>query len=267
VTGGPDVQRGPIEVAELWRYPVKSLRGERLATAALDHDGLPGDRRIHVAGDRGLLTGRTRYGLLTLGAQTGPGGEPLVEGHHWDSVAARAALAAVAGDDVRLVADGTPARFDVLPLLVSTRSEVDRLGVDARRLRPNIILDGAIGPAERSWPGHALRIGEALIGVHSLRPRCIVTTIDPDTGSQDLDVLRRIRQVFDGATSLNCWVIRPGAIRVGDDVEVVDLPLSLDGDELPRPGGWVTGAPYPAREDRVRSRNAAPLARLPHSLI
>ncbi|MFI7068136.1 MOSC domain-containing protein [Kribbella sp. NPDC050124] len=69
-----------------------------------------------------------------------------------------------------------------------------RLGVDGRRLRPNIVIAGAEPRDERQWPGRALRIGDALIGVHSQRPRCIVTTIDPDTGEQDLDVLRRIRR-------------------------------------------------------------------------
>jgi len=75
--------------------------------------------------------------------------------------------------------------------------------------------------------------------VESLRARCIVTTIDPDTGAQDLDVLRRIHRVFGTTIALNCWVARPGIIGVGDPVELVAL-------DLPRPqrGGWILGAPY-----------------------
>jgi uncharacterized protein YcbX len=101
------------------------------------------------------------------------------------------------------------------------------------------VLGGVPGLAERSWPGQAVRIGETLIGVQSVRGRCIITTIDPDTGEQDLDVLRRIHRQFDGTMALNCWVVRGGRIWVGQRAEVVDL----DADPPPG-GGWITGKPY-----------------------
>ena len=109
-----------------------------------------------------------------------------------------------------------------------------------RRLRPNIVLSGIAADLEPRLPGRALAIGDALVGVHSVRQRCIVTTIDPDTGNQDLDVFRRIRDVFGGALALNCWVIRPGDLRVDDVVRVVPAPEGPD-----RIGGWVVGARYP----------------------
>ena len=83
-------------------------------------------------------------------------------------------------------------------MLVATDGAIAALGEDGRRLRPNIVLSGVPGLAERTWPGSALRIGDALVGVQSVRGRCIVTTIDPDTGAQDLDVLRKIHRQFDG---------------------------------------------------------------------
>ncbi|MCZ3389516.1 MAG: MOSC N-terminal beta barrel domain-containing protein [Actinomycetia bacterium] len=55
-----------ITVDQLWRYPVKSLRGEQLASAVLTQDGVADDRVVHVAGPRGPFTGRTRHGLLSL---------------------------------------------------------------------------------------------------------------------------------------------------------------------------------------------------------
>ena len=130
-------------------------------------------------------------------------------------------------------------RFDVLPLLVATNGAIAALGEDGRRLRPNIVLSGVPGLAERTWPGSALRIGDALVGVQSVRGRCIVTTIDPDTGAQDLDVLRKIHREFDGTMALNCWVVRGAHIQVGNQVEVVDLDI-----DPPAAGGWITGAPY-----------------------
>lgn len=232
--------RTRVTVSEVWRYPVKSLRGERLDTAELTSHGISGDRIVHVAGRRGLLTGRTRHGLLSVPAWTGPDGVPQVAGHPWDSPHAAQIIHDRAGPDARLVADATPARFDVLGLLVATDGAVARFGYDVRRLRPNLVLGGVDPDLESQLPGSALAIGEALIGVHSVRDRCIVTTIDPDTGQQDLDVLRNIRRTFKGQIALNCWVIRPGTIRMGQPVDIVSAPERPD-----RIGGWVTGAPYP----------------------
>ena len=58
-------------VKGLWRYPVKSLGGEALSSAELTADGVLGDRAVHVQGDRGPITGRSRHGLLTVPASTG----------------------------------------------------------------------------------------------------------------------------------------------------------------------------------------------------
>ncbi len=228
-----------MRVAELWRFPVKSLRGERLETAELTEDGVAGDRLIHVRRPNGVLTGRTRHGLLGLSAATSPDGRTLVNGRPWDDPRVLAEVRAVAGPDAELAPYAGPERFDILPLMVATDGGIGTLGQDGRRLRPNLVIGGVDGLAERSWPGKALRIGEALIGVESLRGRCIVTTIDPDTGEQNLDVLRRIIREFDGTFALNCWVAQGGSIRVGDPVELVDEPL-------PRPprGGWILGQPY-----------------------
>ncbi len=226
-------------VDQLWRYPVKSLRGERLDQAELTLDGVAGDRQVHVREHGHVLTGRTRHGLLTVPATTGPDGTVLVDGHPWDSDAAADAVHDAAGPTAELARHDGPERFDVLPLLVATDGGITALGYDGRRLRPNLVIGGAEGLAEREWEGRALRIGEVVIGVESLRTRCIVTTIDPDTGAQDLDVLRRIHREFGTKVALNCWVAEPGILRVGDPVEVVDLDLVR-----PSRGGWILGAPY-----------------------
>jgi hypothetical protein len=231
-----------MHVAQLWRYPVKSLGGEPVDSAELTPDGVAGDRLVHARGDRGPLTGRTRHGLLTIPAATAPDGAALVAGHPWDSREAAAVVRERGGPDVRLVAYDGPERFDILNLLVATDGAVERLGVDVRRLRPNVLLGDVPGDAERTWPGRAVAIGEALIGIHSLRQRCIVTTIDPDDGTQDVDVLRRINEEFGSRLALNAWVIRPGIIRVGDTAALTDSPA-----EPADLGGWILGAPYALR--------------------
>lgn len=226
-------------VSQLWRYPVKSLRGESLESTPLTADGVPGDRVVHVAGRHGPLTGRTRPGLLTIPVKTGLDGQPWVDGHRWDSPEAEELIRSQGGPDARLVADVAPERFDVLNLLVATDGAVERFGHDVRRLRPNLVLSGVPAEVEPELPGQAFAIGEALIGIHSVRQRCIVTSIDPETGAQDLDVFRRIRTVFDGELALNCWVIRKGQVRIGDPVRVV--PSSAEPERI---GGWIVGAPY-----------------------
>ncbi len=228
-----------MQVEALWRYPIKSLGGEALAGAEVTEDGLSGDRLVHVRDARGPVTGRTRHGLLTLKGSTGADGVPRVDGHPWHTPAALAAVRTHAGEDAELVAYAGPERFDVLNLLVATDGAVSAFGHDVRRLRPNMVIAGVPAAAERTWPGNALAIGDALIGVHSVRQRCIVTSIDPDTGEQDLDVFRRIRREFSNELALNCWVIRPGMIRTGDAVDLVATTVLPD-----RLGGWTVGAPY-----------------------
>jgi len=235
-----------IRVDALWRYPVKSLAGETLPEAELTAGGIRGDRLVHVRSPRGPLTGRTRHALLTLPATTTADGQILVAGHPWRSERARELVAERAGADATLAAYAGPERFDVANLLVATDGELAEFAarhgepLDVRRLRPNVVLSGVPFGHDAEWPGTvALALGDALIGVHSPRGRCIVTSIDPATGAQDLDVFRRIRTDFGGELALNCWVIRPGTIRVGDPVQVVATA------ERPRDlGGWIVGAPY-----------------------
>ena len=178
-----------MHVAALWRYPVKSLAGERLDHAHLNLDGVVGDRIVHVRGAHGPLTGRTRHDLVAIPSSTSPDGVPLVAGQPWNTAAADAVIRRHAGPDARLAAYDGPERFDVLNLLVATDGAVEAFGHDVRRLRPNLLLGGVPADAERTWPGSALAIGDALIGVHSMRQRCVVTSIDPDTAQRDPDDL------------------------------------------------------------------------------
>ncbi len=211
-----------MRVVELWRYPVKSLAGEPLDVADLTPAGLAGDRVVQVYDGRGrVVTARTRPGLLGLRAILGADGEPRIDGHPWAGPEAAAAVRAAAGDGARLVRSEALERFDVLPLLVATDGAVAALGVDRRRLRPNVVIGGVDGLAERGWPGRRLRVGEAVIAVASVRQRCVMTTFDPDTLAQDLSVLRRLVKEFGGRLALDCTVVTPGRVTVGDSVELL----------------------------------------------
>ena len=67
-----------LSVAALWRYPIKTLAGERLETAELTTDGIPGDRVVLVRGPEGIRTSRRFHRLLGLHATLDQAGEPLV---------------------------------------------------------------------------------------------------------------------------------------------------------------------------------------------
>jgi uncharacterized protein len=211
-----------MRVAELWRYPVKSLGGERLDRAEVTTNGIVGDRVVHVRDERGrVLTARTHPRLLALRSTLGDDGEPLIDGRPWTATESAAAVRAAAGPAAALARHDGPERFDVLPLLVATDGAIAALGVDGRRLRPNLVVAGVPGVLERQWPGRRLRIGDVVIALEKLRGRCVMTTYDPDTQAQDLSVLQRIVDDFDGRMALDSAVLAAGTIAVGDPVELL----------------------------------------------
>ena len=217
--GGARVIISRVRVAELWRYPVKSLRGESLERAQVLGDGLAGDRLTRVLGPAGeRITGRTARGLLGLQGGIDAGGEPLVGGRPWGSPEALAAIRSVAGDWAELAPLGR--HFDAVPVHVVSDGAVAALGEDRRRLRPNIVVAGLGGLAEREWVGRRLRIGSVELMARELCERCVMTTIDPDTLEVRPDVLRRINSEFGGYAGVYCEVAVPGEIAVGDPVAV-----------------------------------------------
>jgi uncharacterized protein YcbX len=202
----------------LWRYPIKSLAGERVPVTTIGLEGIPGDRIVRVRGPEGVRTSRRHSRLLGLRGALDPAGRALINGHPWDSAEALALVKSAAGADAWLEAWSGLDRFDILPLLVATDGAVAAFGRDVRRLRPNIVIGGVDGLAEREWPGAELHIGDAIVRLDSLRARCHMTTIDPDTLAVDPGVLRDIVRRFDNKLALNADVVRGGTIRVGDPV-------------------------------------------------
>ncbi|MBC7788621.1 MAG: MOSC N-terminal beta barrel domain-containing protein [Anaerolineae bacterium] len=212
-----------MHLAALWRYPVKSMAGEPLDETQLDALGVLGDRDIYVLDQRGrLVTARSRPQLLAHRATRNNDGNILVDGLPWTDLEVARRVEVAAGAGARLVRAQGAERFDILPLLVVSDGALAALGADVRRLRPNLVIGGVAGLAEREWEGRFLRIGEAVIGFADLRGRCIMTTWNPDTREQNLEVLLDIRHRFGGKFGLNAWVERPGRVAVGDGAELLD---------------------------------------------
>jgi MOSC domain-containing protein len=211
-----------LRLAEIWRFPVKSMAGERLDEAELRRDGIEGDRLVQAWDERDrIVTARTRPGLLGLRGVLGDDGQPRVDGLPWTDPEVARRVEQAAGSGVRLRRFEQEGRFDVLPLLVVTDGSLAAFGRDSRRLRPNLVIAGVAGLAERDWEGRAIRVGGAVVGLADLRGRCVMTTFDPDTQKQDIGVLRDIASRFDGRLGLNALVLEPARIAEGDPVELL----------------------------------------------
>ena len=101
--------------------------------------------------------------------------------------------------------------------------------IDGRRFRMTFELDGVDAHAEDDWVGGEVAVGDARVRITGHVGRCALTTRNPDTGDVDFPTLRVLRD-YRGevpsteplAIGVAAAVVRPGRVRVGDAVAVVD---------------------------------------------
>jgi MOSC domain-containing protein len=234
---------GGMQIAELWRYPVKSLQGERLDAVAVTADGLEGDRQFAIYDvESGLgLTGRRVPELLFASARlradgtaqiTLPDGSLAGDDNtlsDWlgRSVTLRSAATEAARRYENVVDfehestsawepfDGAARAFHDNPSArVSLVSTATIGSWDPRRFRANVLLDGE---GEDGLVGSRVTLGEATLTVEMRIERCVMTTRAQAGGiERDLDVLRRIARERDACLAVGALVIDQGTIRVGD---------------------------------------------------
>jgi MOSC domain-containing protein len=98
-------------------------------------------------------------------------------------------------------------------------------GLDPRRFRMLIEVDGVEPYEEDSWQGLRVAIGDAIVRVGERMPRCVMTTLDPDTGAQDVPVLQVLGayRLVEGKPILGVSgdVEREASITVGDPVRLL----------------------------------------------
>ncbi len=102
-------------------------------------------------------------------------------------------------------------------------------GVDSRRFRMLIEVDGLSAHEEDAWVGRRCRVGQTLVRFGGHVGRCLITSRDPDTGQVDmptLDILANYRSDLDTTEPLPFGVygavLEPGTIRVGDSVSLCE---------------------------------------------
>jgi uncharacterized protein len=111
--------------------------------------------------------------------------------------------------------------------LQSARQLGDETGtpVDKRRFRANVYVDlgSAGGFAENEFVGRSLRIGQkAVVSVLERDARCVMITLDPDTGEKTPAILKKVAQAHDGMAGVYGAVMVEGMLHKGDPVEVLD---------------------------------------------
>lgn len=227
-------------VAQIWYYPVKSMRGVSLQEAPLLWTGLAGDRRhaFVFANDQSgfpWLTGRefpdmVRYvphhdpqtGALHITTPTG-------QSYPIQDPALLAELTAAAGEPIHLL-NLRRGAYDSLPISLASTATAPALGrgldvpLDARRFRLNIFIEGWPAFAEEEWLGRAIHVGRgeeaAELYLSRRIKRCSMINIEPDTAERNPHILRHIVQTRDECVGTHAQVLQMGTLRVGDEVVV-----------------------------------------------
>lgn len=225
-------------VAELWRYPVKSMLGERCEALWIGSRGVAGDRLFAVrdsAGKFGSGKNTRRFrkieGLFRYQASYRgdipqielPSGE-VVGG---DESSIHQVLSEALGYEVVLAQESEISHLDAGPVHLVTSCSLEWLRaampgarIDSRRFRPNLVigLPGA-GPIEQSWIGKRLRVGEeAEMVVSAPTERCGMVAFAQGDLPKEPGILRHITQRADLRFGIYAKTLVPGIIRLNDPV-------------------------------------------------
>jgi uncharacterized protein len=232
-------------VKQINRYPVKSFGGESLPAAELKWSGIDGDRQYafykEADGSRfPWLTGRAVSQLNTYTARFTEPDNPRksevrvkagTEEYGLRDEALRTKLSKAVGEEVRLIQIGRGI-FDTMPVSVmasATPPLVEAAAgvpIDPRRFRANLIIETPEGEAAREthWVGGTLVFGDgpeaARLLVSAPIDRCVMITIDPDTGERNPRILKTVVDRFDNFIASRCSPAALGTIKVGDRVRL-----------------------------------------------
>lgn len=227
-----------VRVAEIWRFPVKSLGGEMLQSAQVDELGISGDRAWGLydpAADK-VLTARREPRLLFLSAQV-IDGVPVIKGADGevlpdddalsDWLGQRVVLRAAGAGEVRFEApldedaesnwvawDSTHGTFHDGRSKLSIVSRGSIGAWDRRRFRLNVVVDEG---DERDLAGE-VRVGTVHLMIRQPIDRCIMVTRAQPGIERDLEVLKQIRRERDNELGMGAVVAAAGEMAVGDEL-------------------------------------------------
>ncbi len=255
------------KVDSLWRYPVKSMRGEELDEAFAGYSGIYGDRLFAFrssANHKGFpyFTAREQRRLLQYRPRfryPDKAARPinLIEAESRNANPLLANLAELIVDvetpDGKTLAIDDPALIEIVrtdidqkhhvtlmqsqramtdcrPVSIFSLQSAQQLAeetgtpVDKRRFRANVYVDltSANGFAENEFVGRSVRIGsKVVVTILERDARCMVITLDPDTGEQTPAILKKVAQAHDGMAGVYGAVLVEGMVHKGDPVELI----------------------------------------------
>jgi uncharacterized protein YcbX len=232
------------EVEALFRYPVKSMRGELLDVAELGWHGLDGDRRLafrrlDYRGGFPWLTASKLPELILFApqrrGQADSAGLPThvrtPEGQELEAFGQELAreVGRRHGSPVEIMHlnRGIFDEASVSVITSATVGEIGRLAAqrpDARRFRPNILIASlrSVPFDEDEWVGGVLSFGEtseaATIAITNHDERCSIVNLDPESARPTPEVLKSIVRVRDNKAGVYGAVTRRGRLAVGQPV-------------------------------------------------
>jgi uncharacterized protein YcbX len=227
-------------LAAVRRYPVKSMAGEVLDRADVEHRGLVGDRLWSLRDPDGKLGSgkssrrfRAMPGLLDLVARY-DGDVPVVQlpdGRvvRGDAPEVHEVMSAYVGRPVTLAREDAVSHFDDGPVHLVTTASLTALSrhhgrdVDVRRFRPNLVIDtgDADGFVEQGWLGRRVAVGDdVLLEVVAPMPRCVMVTQPQRDLPADDGLLRRVTDIAEMNFGVLAEVVAAGSLAVGDAVRV-----------------------------------------------
>lgn len=223
-------------VVALYRYPVKSLRGEGLNELRVEARGVVGDRLYALRNPEGKLGSgkstrrfRRMEGLLDLAAayagespviafpdgQSIPGDDPTIHDQ----------LSAHVGQPVRLVREDEVSHFDDSPLHLISTAGLRSLGLtvaDVQRFRPNVVIDvPGYGFVEDTWIGRVLLLGDVHLRITEGAVRCVMIGMAQEDLPERPELLRRVGDLHETCFGVYATVVTPGGIAVGTEVRLV----------------------------------------------
>ncbi|HEX4605756.1 MAG TPA: MOSC N-terminal beta barrel domain-containing protein [Candidatus Angelobacter sp.] len=232
------------QVEAIFRYPVKSMGGERLDVANMGWHGLEGDRRLafrRLDNRSGMpwLTASKLPDLVLFapqrhddGAQAGlpthvrtPDGKEMpVFG---DDLAAEVGRRYGAPVQMMQLNHGIFDEGSISVIAMDTVCEITRLagqGPDVRRFRPNVLVR-ALRPLafqEDEWVGGVLSFGQEdnapAIAVTMRDVRCSMLNLDPDSALPAPEMLKAVVRVNQNNAGIYGTVIRAGQLAVGQSI-------------------------------------------------
>jgi len=236
------------QIEAIFRYPVKSMRGESLEAATLGWHGIEGDRRLAFRrlDDRSgfpWLTATKVPELVLFAPQRNedaqeadlpthvrtPDGEVLaVFGEELATEVGRRQRAPV---EMMHVRQGIFDEASISVISIDTVNEIGRLvgqSLDVRRFRPNVVVR-AVRPVpfqEDEWVGGVLSFGEGpdtpAVTVMMRDERCSMVNLDPDSPSRAPEVLKAVVRAHQNTAGVYTTVTRVGRLAVGQHIFLHD---------------------------------------------